>query len=161
VQLREISEAELSTTLSAHAIRLSLGEILGEVVDLSYADLSGHDLSGAELFDATCRQSDFTGTNLKGAQLQFVNMSETKLIGTNISGACMYCADLRYANLDSLLGWLVVDNWKVANLWGAVNAPQRFMDWAVEQKGAVCIEEEERWHDAIRNEWMGRPYDQS
>jgi hypothetical protein len=60
----------------------------------SRANLSGADLSGADLFGANLSGADLFGANLSGA-----NLSGADLSGANLSGAYLSGADLFGANL--------------------------------------------------------------
>jgi uncharacterized protein YjbI with pentapeptide repeats len=68
-------------------------------IELSYADLSGMDLTGANLSYA-----NMTGVSLKGANLKFVNLTGALLNNANLSmiradRAVIACAELERANL--------------------------------------------------------------
>ena len=67
--------------------------------DLSCADLSGADLSGANLYCADLSGADLSGANLCCADLYCADLSYANLSRANLSGANLSCADLSYANL--------------------------------------------------------------
>ena len=74
----------------------------GERADLSSANLSSANLSGADL-----RSANLWGANLSGADLRSANLWGANLSSANLSGADLRSANLWGANLSS------------ANLWGA------------------------------------------
>jgi Pentapeptide repeats (8 copies) len=64
------------------------------IIDLSEANLSGANLSGAFLFEA-----DLSGANLSGACLFEADLSESDLSKANLMNANLRYANLRYADL--------------------------------------------------------------
>ncbi len=68
----------------------------GTRLDLSGADLSAANLSGADLSGA-----DLSRANLGGANLIRADLSEGSLSGANLSEAHLWFADLRRTNLDN------------------------------------------------------------
>ncbi len=87
-----MSPDELKRILADHS--LWLADNGGKCANLSGADLSRADLSGANLSDA-----DLSGANLSGA-----NLSCADLRGANLSGANLSCADLCGADLRGAIG---------------------------------------------------------
>jgi len=78
--------------------------LVGEVADLSGADLSGADLrgaylSGADLRGAYLRGADLSGADLRGADLRGADLRRVDLRGADLSGADLSGADLRGAYL--------------------------------------------------------------
>lgn len=67
--------------------------------DLSGIDLSGTDLSQANLIGADLRRSDLSGANLSEACLVEANLRKADLSGANLSGANLNEATLEEANL--------------------------------------------------------------
>ena len=74
------------------------------------ANLSGANLSCANLYDADLSDANLSCANLYGANLSCANLSGANLSGANLSGADLYGADLSGANLSC------------ANLYGAKNS---------------------------------------
>jgi len=68
-------------------------------VDLSDADLSGANLSGANLIDADLSGADLSGANLIDADLSGADLFGADLSGADLSGADLFGADLSRANL--------------------------------------------------------------
>jgi uncharacterized protein YjbI with pentapeptide repeats len=68
-------------------------------VDLSGADLSGADLHEVELSGANLREADLSGANLIMANLRGTDLSETELSFANLSTANLFDANLRGASL--------------------------------------------------------------
>ena len=67
--------------------------------DLRRANLSGADLSDADLRRANLRRVDLSGADLRRANLSGANLSDADLRRANLSGADLSGADLRRANL--------------------------------------------------------------
>ena len=67
--------------------------------DLRGADLSRADLSGADISGADLRWANLSGANLRGANLSGANLRLADLIWANLSGANLRGADLSGANL--------------------------------------------------------------
>ena len=63
------------------------------------ANLSGADLSGANLYRANLYGADLSGANLSGANLYRANLYGANLSGANLYRANLYGADLSGANL--------------------------------------------------------------
>jgi hypothetical protein len=100
-----------------NTIRKTLEEAANSGADLRVANLSGADLSGANLRDANLRVAnlrgaDLSGANLRGANLRVADLSGADLRGANLRGANLSGADLRVANLSGA-------NLHSANLSGA------------------------------------------
>ena len=83
---------QLKRILDDHASWLA--EDGGQRANLSFADLSWADLSGANLIGA-----DLSWANLSGANLIGADLSEANLRGADLSGADLRGADLSGANL--------------------------------------------------------------
>ena len=67
--------------------------------NLRRADLSGADLSGANLSGANLRRADLSGANLRRADLRRADLSGANLRRADLSGADLRRADLRRADL--------------------------------------------------------------
>jgi hypothetical protein len=137
-------------------------------VDLGNAFLAGIDLSGAELtrssfHGADLRNSEFRRAILTGADLEWANFRHSNLSGCQFQDANLKNADLNRANLaeadlsasdcssvdfrsTNLLGitWKQIKAIKLANVYGVVNPPPGFLDWA-KSAGAVSIESDAEW----------------
>ena len=141
-------------------------------VGLEDAYLAGVDLHGAELtrssfHGADVRTSDFRRANLTGADLLWSNFRHSNLSHCQFEGADLTNADLNTANLAeadlsgadcskvdfrraNLLGikWQQIKAIKLANVFGVVNPPPGFLDWA-KSAGAVAIESDKEWKDLL------------
>lgn len=62
-------------------------------------NLSGVNLSGADLRWSDLRKTNLSGVNLSAADLGWTNLSGANLSGANLSGADLTCADLGWTNL--------------------------------------------------------------
>jgi hypothetical protein len=96
----------------AEGVRANLSGANLSSADLSGANLSGADLRSANLSGANLSSADLSGANLSGANLSGANLSSADLSGANLSGANLSSADLSGANLRGA-------NLSSANLSGA------------------------------------------
>ena len=67
--------------------------------DLSEANLSGENLGQAELSGANLSRADLRKANLGGANLNWAELTGANLAGADLSGAYLSRADLKWANL--------------------------------------------------------------
>ena len=70
--------------------------------DLSDAELSGANLSGANLYNADLRGANLSGANLLNADLSGVELSEANLSGADLRGANLSGANLLNADLSGV-----------------------------------------------------------
>ena len=114
--MKTYTQEELQSILDLHRNWL-YDESGGVCADLSYANLDGANLRGANLGYA-----NLDGANLRGANLGYANLRGANLRGANLDGANLDGANLRGANLDGAnlrganLGYA---NLRGANLRGA------------------------------------------
>lgn len=102
---------------------------------LGNADLTDANLAHADLFDANLVGADLTGVDLTEADLRDVKLNDANLTGANLTRVILARADLtnvRYSMIKTIKG---------ANIYGVVNAPDGFIEWAIEN-GAVIFEDE-------------------
>ena len=121
-----INEAELNKILSNHKLWL-MGEPNGihadlSGADLSYANLYGDDLWYADLSGVDLRHANLSGANLRhddlsSADLGYADLSGADLSGANLSGANFECTDLSGADLSGAN--LSGTNFEFADLSGA------------------------------------------
>ena len=102
-------------------------------------------MPGARIEDATLRSANFRAAGLaaasfRGSVLDDGDFSAADLRGADLTAASLQNADLRYADLEGLK-WNGLKSIKGTNLYGAKNAPQGFLDWALGH-GAVRVENE-------------------
>jgi hypothetical protein len=71
----------------------------GKKANLSEANLSWADLSGANLSEANLRWADLSEANLSGANLRWANLGGANLGGANLSEADLSGANISEANL--------------------------------------------------------------
>jgi hypothetical protein len=111
--MRTIDPQELKNILEKHR-KWAMNESDGERANLSYADLSGANLSYADLSYADLSGANLSGANLSYANLSGANLSGANLRGANLSGANLSYADLRGANLSGAnLKDIIEDFYKV------------------------------------------------
>jgi uncharacterized protein YjbI with pentapeptide repeats len=101
--------------------------------NLRAANLRNADLERAQLADAVLADADLNGANLRSAELKRADL-------TNV--------DLRNADLTNL-HWQEISSLRLANLYGAKNAPEGFLSFALAH-GAVSIESDDHW-TALQN----------
>jgi hypothetical protein len=94
----KISAEKLQEIIKSHG-RWLRNEEGGERANLSDANLSGADLSDADLSDANLRGADLSDANLRGANLSDANLSDANLSGAYLRGADLSDADLSGAYL--------------------------------------------------------------
>jgi uncharacterized protein YjbI with pentapeptide repeats len=118
-----MSKEELAKIIAEHANWVR-GEG-GARANLSGANLSRADLSGANLYGANLSRADLSGATLSGATLSRANLSRANLYGANLSGADLSRANLYGANLsgaDLSRADLSGANLSGADLSGSVHA---------------------------------------
>lgn len=86
------------------SLKLAVEMAVKQKTDLSGANLSGANLyeanlSGAYLRDCNLRYSNLSGSDLRGSDLRYSNLSDCILRYSNLSGANLYEAYLRGADL--------------------------------------------------------------
>ena len=89
----------IPTKLGSLRCRECHDELLLPEPYLRCADLSGADLSGANLRYADLSGADLKYADLSGADLKYADLSGANLSGADLSGADLSCADLSGANL--------------------------------------------------------------
>ena len=119
-------------------IRLERANLLR--ADFSGADLRGSDLrfanfAYADLHSANFRSSDLENTFFSNADMKDVDLVGTNLAGAKLDGVDLTSADLRSASLKNIQ-WNQIRSVKMANIAGVKDAPDRFVQWAL-QNGAV------------------------
>jgi Pentapeptide repeats (9 copies)/Pentapeptide repeats (8 copies) len=116
--------------------------------DFSAADLRNGNFDSAEFADANLASANFRGSALRKASFQGSHMDDADLWGCDLadadfSDASLADVDLRNADL-SRIRWQQIKNIAGANIYGAKNAPQGFVQWAL-ANGAIEIESDEKW----------------
>ena len=115
--------------------RASLARSKFSAADLRDSDLTFADLSDADLRSTNLRQSILRSTNLESADMTEADLFGADLAGANLSGATLANADLRNTNLANLK-WSDTLNVKSSNIFGAKNAPEGFIAYAL-KRGAT------------------------
>jgi len=118
-------------------------------VDISKAYLPGLSLEKAELYGANLTEAELVSANLTEANLEFANLAGANLVSANLDGANLAEAELCWTKFANIEGWQHIKSIKYANIYGATNAPDGFIEWAIEH-GAVSIQDEEEWEKLIR-----------
>jgi uncharacterized protein YjbI with pentapeptide repeats len=144
----------------------------GRKVDVSDAFLMGVRLPSANLARANLRATDlrmglFDQADLEYADLTFANLRKASLVKANLEYAMLADSDLNGCDLTEAncedtdfsradmrncelknLKWKGIKEVKGANLFGVKNAPEGFVQWAM-QNGAVAIKGDAEWQAAI------------
>jgi hypothetical protein len=124
-----------------------------EKAHLLRSDLSGSDLRSGLLDQANLEFAKLSAANLRGVSLRNANLEnadlsdadleEATLAGARLAGADMARTDLRNCDLKDVV-WKDIAGIQLANVVHVKNAPNGFIEWAM-QHGAVSIESEEEW----------------
>ena len=150
-----MDKQELKNILDKH-LKWLRGENGGKRADLSGADLSRANLSWANLSGA-----DLSRANLSWANLSWANLSGADRSWANLSWANLSGADLSWANLSGadLSGADYIE--KAKNLFYPIACPEigAFVGWKkakVKTSGHECIVKLEITEDAVRSSAAGR-----
>jgi len=92
------------------------------------------DFTNADLRSANFRKSNLTQASFRGANLDESDLSGAELAGADLSDASFARADLSNADLRDVR-WEHIEDLEKANIYGVKNAPQGFVEWAL-QHGA-------------------------
>ncbi len=101
--------------------------------NLRSANFRNADFDHAQLADADLAESDLTGANLSSANLARVDLTDVDLRNANLSG----------------ISWKEISSMRLANIFGARNVPDGFLQFALAH-GAVSVETDEEW-TALQN----------
>jgi len=127
-------------------------------VQLSNARLSRCSFQATDLRESVFRSADLTFCNLRSAnfrnadfdhaQLADADLSEADLTGANLSSAnlarvVLSNVDLRNSNLSGI-SWKEISSMRLANVFGARNPPDGFIQFALAH-GAVSVQTDEEW----------------
>jgi uncharacterized protein YjbI with pentapeptide repeats len=105
--------------------------------DLDYADLSSANARNGSFVKASLQYTVFADADLNGCDLSGADCEDTDFSR----------ADLRNCDLKDFK-WNGIKDLKLANILGVKNAPDGFVAWA-RQKGAVSVESDSEWENAI------------
>ncbi|MGA2594919.1 MAG: pentapeptide repeat-containing protein [Bryobacteraceae bacterium] len=108
-----------------------------EAADMRDSNLEACDLEYANLRSANLRQSNLRNAKLESVELQGADLVNADLSGADLSGANLEDADLRNVNLQGAQ-WKNIKAIDKANIHGVRNAPEGFVEWALQQK-AVSV----------------------
>lgn len=97
--LNQLDLDQLKTTSACPRCNLSGADL--SKLNLTGANLRGADLSSATLSQANLTNADLTGANLEAAILNSANLSGASLTGANLKSASLENADLSYAGFIS------------------------------------------------------------
>src|SRR5882672_9087904 len=112
--------------------------------DVRNSDFQSADFANAVLTSANFRKSNLSKASFPGAQLDDVDFFGADLSGADFSDANLNNADLRNANLAGIR-WQDIRSLRLANVYGAQNAPEGFLPWAL-KRGAVSMESDDKWN---------------
>lgn len=97
--LNQLDLDQLKATSACPRCNLSGADLTK--LNLTGANLRGADLSSATLSQANLTNADLTGANLEGAVLNSANLSGASLTGANLKSASLENADLSFAGFIS------------------------------------------------------------
>ena len=140
-------------------------------IDLSSVNLDGAILEGASLEGARLNYASLVGASLEGARLERARLKGARLEGARLveaslaeaildyailEGARLDRAYLRGCSLKEIRDWRKIESIRLANVYGVVDAPDGFLEWAREM-GAVEIESDEEWERVVLGKgWIFR-----
>jgi hypothetical protein len=104
-------------------------------VDARNSNFRSADLTAADLRSANIRESNLQNARLIDADLSNADLHSADLTGADLARAVFDNADLRNANLHNIR-WQEIHSMKMANIAGVKNAPDGFLQWAL-QHGAI------------------------
>jgi hypothetical protein len=126
------------SSASLQGIRLEHANLLRanmSAADLRSSDFTAANLTFADLHDANFRNAILENVSLFNADLKDADLTGANLRGADLAQADLSGTDLRLADLASMK-WKAVKGIKSANIAGVKNAPDGFIQWAL-QNGAV------------------------
>jgi hypothetical protein len=127
---------------------------------LDRSNFHGTDARGGSFEKAKMEFADFTSANVRGgnfakADLKNVDFKDADLMGASLTEADLGEADLSRVDLRSAdlsgVKWKDIRDIKLANVYGVRNAPDGFVDWAL-NRGAVAIESDSDWYAKLNAE---------
>lgn len=137
LELANLSRANLerANLSKAKLMRARLEGARLERARLPEANLQRAYLQGAYLFEVNLEGAYLHDANLRGAYLIKAN-----LLRANLQWANLEAAYLQGANLQDIQNWKEIQSIEGANITGVRNAPDGFIEWALEN-GAVIDED--------------------
>lgn len=102
--------------------------------NLINANIESTDFRSAQLIDA-----DFSGAKLVSSDFSNTDLTNASLARADLTGVNLSMANLTGADLTGIQNWDQIKSVKSTNLSNVENAPDGFMDWAL-QRGAVCFD---------------------
>lgn len=114
-----------------------------EAADLRNSIFRDADLGFCNLKSANFRESNFERAKLGDADLNNADLNGANLRAADLSRADLANADLRDADLKGIR-WDGNTSLRLANVFGARNAPDGFMTYALAH-GAVAVESDDEW----------------
>ena len=104
--------------------------------NLSGADLRDSSFEGSNLAYSTLQSANFRNANLREASLTAANFEDADLAHADLSGADLSRANLKNADLSHAdlkdVRWREIQAIDKANIYGVRNAPEGFVDWALQ-----------------------------
>jgi uncharacterized protein YjbI with pentapeptide repeats len=119
-----------------------------QAADLRQGSFRKADLSFCNLRAANFRNADFDRAQLSDAVLADADLNGANLTSANLSRADLTNVDLRNTDLANL-HWQEIASLRLANLYGAKNAPAGFLSFALAH-GAVTLQSDDEWN-ALQN----------
>lgn len=114
-----------------------------EAADLRQSNFRSADLAFCNLHSANLRNADVAHAKLTDANLSDADLNSANLSFADVSRADLSNTDLRHSDLSNLR-WNEISSLKLANIYGARNAPDGFLAYALAH-GAVAVQSDEEW----------------
>lgn len=117
-------------------------------IDIRWAPLQGIsisqlDMSRISLFHTNFQEAKLSYVNFSDSQMEYTNLANTDLTGANLKNTSLIGADLSYSNIQSI-EWNNDTKILNANIYGVINAPPQFKEWALSH-GALEFKNKEAW----------------
>ena len=123
--------------------RSDLQEVNLQRTNLERADLSWSNLKGAKLVDAWLKGANLEGIYLGRSDLQKAHLQQANLERAVLGESNLHEARLQGANLKHTKDWEEIKSIEGANITDVKNAPDGFVEWALDN-GAIDENAEEK-----------------
>ncbi|MCK5608462.1 pentapeptide repeat-containing protein, partial [Candidatus Pacearchaeota archaeon] len=155
----DLSDADLNGAILVDAILIKahLYRVILIEANLSKAKLIDAILSKADLSKAILCDANLSRAMLIDADLCEANLSRADLYGASLIDANLKLADLRMANLSraslkNIKNYKSIISLKDTNIYGVRDAPDGFVEWAIETMGAVSYDLSVEWHKYLESQ---------
>jgi uncharacterized protein YjbI with pentapeptide repeats len=119
--------------LNANFFRANLDHARLDRAILTNTCFTSANLMEASLIQAHLDGAIFTNASLKNANFRNANLTNAKLVKADLEGVIFEEAILCGVNLSAVENWRKIRSLRAANIYGIVNPPEGFLQWAREQ----------------------------